>query len=102
MRLTYPRGKNMEEIFKKSDALKEEAFRLEEENKKLLLWFQKREKLNESIERTVLCVIFAVIIVVSIIPAGWLIALITASFLLIPAVLFHVYFVNILGRIINV
>jgi hypothetical protein len=45
------------------------------------------EKLNDSIERTLHCVIFAVIIAVSTIPAGRDIALITTSFLFIPSVL---------------
>ncbi len=84
---------NMEEIFKKEVALKEEIARLEEENKKLLLQFRKTGKLIESIEQTAhitkpfWCVIFAGMIAVPIIPEGRFIALITASFLLIPAVL---------------
>ncbi len=79
----------MEEIFKKEEdkALTEKITRLEEDNKKLLLRFQKMEKLNDSIERTLHCVIFAVIIAVSTIPAGRDIALITTSFLFIPSVL---------------
>jgi hypothetical protein len=87
MELTNPRGKNMEENFKNECALKEEIARLEEENKKLSLQFPKRKKLNESIERAIHFLIYAVIIAVSIIPAGRDIALITTSFLLIPAVL---------------
>ncbi len=85
----------MEEAFKKEENkdITEKITRLEEENKKLLLQFQKTGKLNESIERTVCiikpfgCVIFAGIVAVSIIPEGRFIALITASLLLIPAVL---------------
>jgi hypothetical protein len=89
MELTYPRGINMEEIFKEEENkyLTERITRLEEENKKISLQFQKIEKLNESTQRTLHCVVFAAIIVVSIIPAGRDIALITSTLLLIPAVL---------------
>ncbi len=83
----------MKEAFKNEDALKEEISRLEEENKELLLQFQKGEKLNKFVERTVHivsafgCMIFVVMIAVSIIPEGRFIALITASVLSIPAAL---------------
>ncbi len=85
----------MDEAFKKEDNkdLTEKIIRLEEENKKLLLQFRKAGRLIESIERTVhitrplCCVIFAGMVAVPIIPEGRFIALITASLLLIPAVL---------------
>ncbi len=93
MEPTYPRGKNMEENFKNEDALKEEIARLEEENKKLLLQLHKMGKIIESIERIVHItkpfgsVIFAGMIAIPVIPEGRSIVLITASLLLIPAVL---------------
>ncbi len=83
----------MEEVLRKKLALKEEIARLEDENKKLLLQFQKAEKLDVSIERTVHiaksfgCAIFASLVAVPIIPEGRFIALIAASLLVIPAVL---------------
>ncbi len=79
----------MEEIFKKEENkdITERLTRLEEGNKKILLQFQKIEKLNEATERILHCVVFAAIIAVSTIPAGREIALITTSLLLIPAVL---------------
>ncbi len=85
----------MEEAFKKEENkdIIEKITRLEEENKKLLLQFQKARKLNVSIERTVHivksfgCAIFAGMVAIPIIPEGRFIALITASLLLIPAVL---------------
>ncbi len=83
----------MKEAFKNEDALKEEISRLEEENKELLLQFQKAEKLNISIERTVHimksfgCAFFAGMVAVPIIPEGRFVVLITASVLLVPAVL---------------
>jgi hypothetical protein len=93
MKITYPRGMNMEEIFKNEVALKEEIARLEEENKKLLLRLQIVGKLIESIEQTVHitkpfgCAIFAGMVAVPIIPEGRFIVLITASLLIIPAML---------------
>ncbi len=85
---------NVEEAFKKEENkdLTERITRLEEENKKISLQFQKIEKLNESTERTLHCVVFAAIIAVSIIPAGRDIALITTSLLLIPVVLISCIF----------
>jgi hypothetical protein len=85
----------MEEAFRKEENkdLTEKITRLEEENKKLLLQFRKEGKLIASIERTVHitkpfgCVIFAGMVAVPIIPEGRFIVLITASLLLIPAVL---------------
>ncbi len=45
MELTYPRGINVEEIFKKEVTLKEEIAQHEDENKELLLEYKKWEKL---------------------------------------------------------
>ncbi len=93
MELTNPRGKKMEENFKNEAALKEELARLEDENKRLLLRSQKVGKLIESTERIVYItkpfgsVIFAGTVAIPIIPEGRSIVLITASLLLIPAIL---------------
>jgi hypothetical protein len=91
MKLTYPRGINMEEIFKKEVTLKEEIARLKDENKRLLLRLQIVGKLIESIERTVHitkpfgCAVFAGMVAIPIIPEGRFIIFITALLLIVPA-----------------